>query len=197
MKSMLLAGTMLSMMSVAALAEETPPVPAPEPTVPKAAEVWTCPYDLVAPGTKEDVRQALGVIPCSLHGRTPLVANAEGGQAKIRSENGHYYPRVTINGIAVRMMADTGATVVSLSPEDARQIGINPQSLQFTGKAQTANGTVRKAPITLPEITIEGFVLRNIPAACCVTGISLLGMSALERLSFKMNNGWMFLSPKS
>ena len=95
------------------------------------------------------------------------------------------------------MMADTGATVVSLSAEDARQIGIDPQSLQFTGKAQTANGTVRKAPITLPEITIEGFVLRNIPAACCVTGISLLGMSALERLSFKMNNGWMFLSPKS
>src|SRR5215467_9748488 len=97
MKSMLLAGTMVSMMNIAALAES--PVAAPEPPLPKPVEVWTCPYDLVAPGTKEDVRQALGVIPCSLHGRTPLVANAEAGQAKIRSENGHYYPRVTINGI--------------------------------------------------------------------------------------------------
>jgi len=159
--------------------------------------LWTCPYDLVPTAVKEDVRQALGVIPCSLNGKTPVVANAEGGQAKIRSENGHYFPRVTINGVALPMMADTGATVVSLSAEDARRIGIDPQSLQFTGKAQTANGTVRKAPITLPEITIEGFVLRNIPAACCVTGISLLGMSALERLSFKMDNGWMFLSRKS
>jgi clan AA aspartic protease (TIGR02281 family) len=198
MKSMLLGGTMLAMMSVAAaLAQETPPVPAPAPPAPKPVEVSTCPYDLVPTAVKEDVRRALGVIPCSLNGKTPLVANAEDSQTKIRSENGHYFPRVTIKGVAVRMMADTGATVVSLSAEDARRIGIDPQSLQFTGKVQTANGPMRKAPVTLPEITIEGFVLRDIPAACCVTGISLLGMSALERLSFKMNNGWMFLSRKS
>ena len=100
---MLLAGTMLAMMSVAALAEETPPVPAPQ--------VVTCPYDLV-PSIKEEVRQALGVIPCSLHGTTPVVANAQGGQAKIKSEGGHYYPRVTINGTPVRLMADTGATLL-------------------------------------------------------------------------------------
>jgi len=130
-KSMILAGAMLSMMSVAARAEETPPVPAPEPPAPKPVEVWTCPYDLVPTAVKEDVRQALGVIPCSLNGKTPVVANAEGGQAKIRSENGHYFPRVTINGVALPMMADTGATVVSLSAEDARQIGIDPQSLQI------------------------------------------------------------------
>ena len=79
-------------MSIAALAEEMPPVPAPEPV-----EVWTCPYDLIPtariaalnsaplarPAPKEDVRQTLDVIPCSLHGTTPLVANAKGGQAKI------------------------------------------------------------------------------------------------------------------
>ena len=149
MKSMSLAP-----MRIAALAEEMPPVPAPEPV-----EVWTCPYDLIPtariaalnsaplarPAPKEDVRQTLGVIPCSLHGTTPHVANAKGGQAKIRSENGHYYPRVTINGIGVRMVVDTGATVVALSAEDARKIGIDPQSLQFTGKADSANGPMRTA----------------------------------------------------
>ena len=185
---MLLAGTMLAMMSVAALAEETPPVPAPQ--------VVTCPYDLV-PSIKEEVRQALGVIPCGLHGTTPVVANAQGGQAKIQSEGGHYYPRVTINGTPVRLMADTGATFVALSAEDARKVGIDPQSLQFTHETHTANGSVRSARITLSEITIEGTVLRNVPASCCVTGTGLLGMSALERFSFTMNNGLMFLSPKS
>ena len=194
MKAMLLAGTMLAMMSVAALAEETPPVPAPEPV-----QVWTCPYDLspTARIAAEEVRQALGVIPCSLHGTKPVVANAQGGQAKIRSEGGHYYPRVTINGTPVRLMADTGATVVALSAEDARKVGIDPQSLQFTHETHTANGSVRSARITLSEITIEGTVLRNVPASCCVTGIGLLGMSALERFSFTMNNGLMVLSPKS
>ena len=76
---MLLAGTMLAMMSVAVLAEETTPLPAPQ--------VVTCPYDLL-PSIKEEVRQALGVIPCSLHGTKPVVANAQGGEAKIRSEDG-------------------------------------------------------------------------------------------------------------
>jgi clan AA aspartic protease (TIGR02281 family) len=172
----LLAGTMAAMMSVAALAEETPPVS--------------------GPATKEDLRRALGVIPGGLHDTKPLVANAN-GQARIRSENGHYYPRVTINGVVVRMVADTGATSVSISVEDARKIGINPQSLQFTSQTHTANGTVRSALFTLPEVTVEGFVLRDVRASCCVTGESLLGMSALERLIFKIDGGWMFLSPRS
>ena len=203
---MLLAGTMLATMSVAALAEGTLPVPAPEPV-----QVWTCSYDLfptgriaalnlvplARPATKEEVRQALGVIPCSLHGTTPIVANAQGGEAKIRSEDGkRYYPRVTINGTPVRMVADTGATIVALSAADARKVGIDPQSLQFTDQAHTANGSMRSAPIMLSEITVEGTVLRNVRASCCVTGDSLLGMSALERFSFTMNNGLMVLSPK-
>jgi clan AA aspartic protease (TIGR02281 family) len=175
MKSMFLAGTMAAMMNVAAHAEETPPVP--------------------GPATNEDVRRVLGVVPGGLHGTKPLVANAD-GQARIRIENGHYYPRVTINGVGVRMVADTGATSVYFSAEDARKIGINPQSLQFTGQAHTANGTVRTAPFTLPQITVEGFVLRDVRASCCVTGESLLGMSALERLIFKIDGGWMFLSPR-
>ena len=171
----------------------------------RPVQAWTCPYDLVPtdlaplarPATKEEVRQALDVIPCSLHGTTPIVANAQGGEAKIRSEDGkHYFPRITINGTPVRMMADTGATKVSLTAEDARKAGIDLQSLQFTGQAHTASGSVRTAPIMLSEITIEGNVLRNVAASCCVTGESLLGMSALERFSFTMNNGLMVLSPK-
>ena len=99
---MLLAGTMLAMMSVAALAEETLPVPAPEPV-----QVWTCSYDLfptgriaalnlvplARPATKEEVRQALGVIPCSLHGTTPIVANAARQQFEAKTEN------ITIRGL--------------------------------------------------------------------------------------------------
>ena len=111
--------------------------------------------------------------------------------------NGHFYPKVTINGTPVRLMADTGATRVGLSVEDAQKVGIDPQSLQFTDKSNTANGPRQAAPVTLSEITIEGIVLRNVPASCCVTGTSLLGMSALGQLGLEMKDGWMFLSPKS
>jgi clan AA aspartic protease (TIGR02281 family) len=116
---------------------------------------------------------------------------------EIRNENGHYYPHVTINGMVVRMMVDTGASLVSLSAADARRVGIDPQSLQFTGVAHTANGTVRTAPITLREIAIEGMVLHNVRASCCVTGEALLGMSALERLNFTIGSGWMSMALKN
>ena len=114
------------------------------------------------------------------------------------SEDGHFYPKVTINGTPVRLMVDTGATVVSLSAEDARKIGINPQTLRFTGESYTANGVVPRASVMLSEITIEGIVLRKVPASCCVTSTdSLLGMSALERLRVEMDRGWMYLTPRN
>jgi len=119
--------------------------------------------------------------------RIPVQVNADG----------HFYPKVTINGTPVILIADTGATLVSLSMKDVRKVGIDPQSLQFTDEAKTANGVVPSASMLLSEITVEGVVLRNVPASCCVTGVSLLGMSALRRFSFTMNNGWMYLTPKN
>ena len=132
----------------------------------------------------------VGVIVAQI-GSTPKTL-----QVKIRSEGAHYYPRVTINGTPVRLMADTGATFVTLSTEDARKVGIDPRSLQFTHKFWTGNGSVWRARITLPEITVAGIVLRNVPAACCGS-LSLLGMSALGRFNVTMDNGLMVLSPKS
>jgi clan AA aspartic protease (TIGR02281 family) len=110
--------------------------------------------------------------------------------------NGHFYPKVTIKGTTIRFMYDPGATVISLSGEDARKAGYDPQSLQFTGKSQTANGVVPRAPITLPEVTIEGIVLRDVSASCC-SDMSLLGMSALKKLYIEMIDGWLSLSPKN
>ena len=49
-----------------------------------------------------------GVIAAQIESTPKALAHAQGGQVKIRSEGAHYYPRVTINGTPVRLMADTG-----------------------------------------------------------------------------------------
>ena len=41
---------------------------------------------------------------------------------------------------AKTFMADTGATLVVLTYEDAERLGLSPRSLEFSGIAQTANG---------------------------------------------------------
>lgn len=112
------------------------------------------------------------------------------------SDDGHFYPNVAIKGTPIRFVADTGATLVYLSAEDARKVGYDPEFLPVTGEAVTADGALPTKDFVLPEITIEGFVLRNVRASCCVT-TSLLGMSALGQLGFEMKDGWLFLSPKN
>jgi len=52
------------------------------------------------------------------------------------------------------MLVDTGASLVTLTPADARAAGINPAGLVFSTHANTANGAVRMAPVTLREVRI-------------------------------------------
>jgi clan AA aspartic protease (TIGR02281 family) len=111
--------------------------------------------------------------------------------------DGHFHPVVRINGGQLTMLADTGASFVALTANDAQKIGINLQTLQFTGKLFTANGTMPLAPLLLQEVNIGGIILRNVRASCCVSGSeSLLGMSVLGQLNIRIANGLMYLAPK-
>jgi clan AA aspartic protease (TIGR02281 family) len=115
---------------------------------------------------------------------------------QVRADShGHFIPKVSIDGFPVRMMVDTGATVVTLS-EKYQGLAAGLESKDCN--SSTANGNAKRKCFTLPEITIEGFVLRNVPASCCATGIdeSLLGMSALSRFALSFNDGWMTLRPR-
>jgi clan AA aspartic protease (TIGR02281 family) len=114
-------------------------------------------------------------------------------------ENGHHYPKVTINGQPLRMVADTGASRVSFNEADARKVGLDPKALpkaEGTTTSNTANGPSTVTLFTLPEITVEGVVLRDVPAACCnKADESLLGVTALKRFNVSFTKGWMVLSP--
>lgn len=114
-------------------------------------------------------------------------------------DNGHFFVDASVSGRPVRFMVDTGASVVVLSGETARRIGIYPAAAAFTGASQTANGTVPVAPLRLSEIRIGAIRLYDVDAAILPVGAStvdLLGMSFLKRLgSFQSNGGQMILTP--
>ena len=87
-----------------------------------------------------------------------------------------------VNGVPIEFVVDTGASQLVLTERDARRAGIDISNLAFTGRANTANGTVKTAPVRLDEIRFGGISDRNIAAV--VNGgemtQSLLGMSYLE-----------------
>ena len=65
------------------------------------------------------------------------------------NEQGHIILDAAVNGASVRLLVDTGASLVTLTPEDARAAGITRGELVFNHRAATANGSVRMAPVTL------------------------------------------------
>lgn len=107
--------------------------------------------------------------------------------------NGHFNAEAEINGRAIEVMIDTGATMVALSYEDAERAGIRLNDNDFTRAVSTANGVARVAPVTLDRVAVGNILVRDVPAAVAEPGrlkTSLLGMSFLSRLSrFDMRSG--------
>ena len=104
---------------------------------------------------------------------------------------GHFTLTASVNGAPLRLVVDTGASLVALTLDDARAAGIARSELVFNQLTHTANGTVRFAPVMLREIRIEQLSVDNVPAAVIENlDQSLLGMSFLKRLkSFEMREG--------
>jgi aspartyl protease family protein len=111
-------------------------------------------------------------------------------------ERGHVILDATINGTPVKMLVDTGATLVTLTPGDARAAGIDPGQLQYNGRVSTANGMARMGRVSLREIRIGQLSLYDVPAAVIENlDVSLLGMSFLGRLQgYEMRGGKLTIS---
>ena len=52
------------------------------------------------------------------------------------------------------VLVDSGASMVALSHEDARQAGIDVSERDYTQGVRTANGVARVAPVVIDRISI-------------------------------------------
>jgi len=101
-----------------------------------------------------------------------------------------------VNAAPVHFIVDTGATMVTLTMEDAAAAGFGRGDLNFTLGMSTANGRVAAAPVTLREVRIGQLELDDVPAAVVPNlPVSLLGMSFLSRLDhWDMRGGTLTIS---
>ena len=100
-----------------------------------------------------------------------------------RARDGHYYLTLQINGNPIRFVVDTGATEMVLTQADAARVGLDLDSLNYLGRANTANGEVRTAFVRLDQVALGGIVDQNVPAVVNEGEMegSLLGMGYLQR----------------
>ena len=101
-----------------------------------------------------------------------------------RSGDSHIYADTEVDGTNIRMMVDSGASIVALTRRDAEAIGIDVDSRPIRGMPRTAGGDVPRRTVTLDSVVVEGIEVRRVPAAVIDAdmGVSLLGQSFLSKL---------------
>ncbi|MCB8747522.1 retroviral-like aspartic protease family protein [Rhodoferax sp. U2-2l] len=137
----------------------------------------------------------LGGTPVSVGGS----GDAAGGNKLVLNADarGHFMTQGQINGRSASMMVDTGASMVSLSAEQARQLGLNytqgrPQAMS------TANGVIPAWRIKLDQLRVGSVTLYNMDAVVSEGAMPyvLLGNNFLSRFQMNRNNDQMVLDKR-
>lgn len=122
-----------------------------------------------------------------------------GGNAQLFADRGgHFIANTTINGVPMRMLVDTGASLVSMNASDARQAGI---SIKGARKElfSTANGTIANYIVRIERLQLDSIVAFNVEASVSEGNsphIPLLGMSFLNRVEMRRDGSTMKLQQR-
>lgn len=100
-----------------------------------------------------------------------------------RDPGGHFIATAEVNGHPIRVVVDTGASAVVLTPEDARAAGLLVDPARWSRVGRSATGEARGERLILASLSVGGVRRMDVPAAV-VEGlpVSLLGQSFLRRL---------------
>ena len=140
-------------------------------------------------GLWDDIRGTVAV--------TPRISVSDNRVEILRSPDGHYYATLIVEDKPLRFLVDTGASQVVLSHADAERLGIDTSALNYFGRAYTANGEVRTAPVKLGQVQLGGFTDQGVTAWVNEGDMaeSLLGMDYLQRFSsIQIAGGTLVLS---
>ncbi len=107
-----------------------------------------------------------------------------GEHTLLRERDGHFYANASIDGARMRMLVDTGASVIALTGRDANAAGVYWDENDVRHIGQGASGAVYGVSVRLDEVEIGGMTRRNVDAVVIPEGldISLLGQSYLAQI---------------
>jgi aspartyl protease family protein len=110
-----------------------------------------------------------------------------------KNSNGHFYVTVNIKGKDLKFMIDTGATISLLTSKDAKEVGIDLESLDYDRFSVTAAGPVKTARYKLDIMKIFKQEMHDIRFTIhknqYIGDVNLLGMNVISRFkNFTIND---------
>lgn len=145
-------------------------------------------------GKRQTVR--LGEGPVSVGGSGG--GGAGGSQIVLTAgRGGHFHSLGSINGRSVNFVVDTGATLVAMSVDEARRIGLKYEHGE-RGYSSTANGVIRAYRVKLNSVRIGDVEIHNVEGSVSEGSMPyvLLGNSFLGRFQMKRENDQLTLTKR-
>lgn len=115
------------------------------------------------------------------------------------ARDGHFWVDAEINGIKRKMLVDSGATVTALSPETAREAGVEADATLLPLLMQTANGTVRAEAGTVDALAVGAIEAHRMKVVIspALGKTDVLGMNFLSQLAaWRVEGRTLFLVPQ-
>ncbi len=131
-------------------------------------------------------------------GGASAAANGYQSVTLAADSRGHYLTTGMINGVGVRFLVDTGASMVSMSSIEAARLGINYAAGERAA-VSTANGVVAAYKVKLDQVRVGDVTLTNVDGmvqAGANLPIVLLGMSFLNRMEMKREGETLVLTKR-
>jgi aspartyl protease family protein len=124
----------------------------------------------------------------------------DGETVRIRmAPDGHFWARVTINGVERRMLIDSGATITAISDRTAAASDVTPGN-GLPAMIETANGTVAARRGRIQKLAIGPLVTEDLGVVISESfgNLDVLGMNFLSRLhSWRVENNVLVLQPRA
>jgi aspartyl protease family protein len=110
---------------------------------------------------------------------------------------GHFSTQGQINGKAVHMVVDTGASVVAMSMADAQRMGVDYKAGQVVSMS-TANGVIPAWRVKLASVRVGDVLVYDVDSVVTSGSMPfvLLGNSFLSRFQMTRSNDQMVLQKR-
>jgi len=135
------------------------------------------------------------VLALGQHYRGATAASDRQSATLAADTRGHFFAEASVNDVPMRLVVDTGASLVVLSGADASRLGVDwregPRRMM-----QTANGTTAGYLVKLDKVKVGGIELTNVEGMVLEQGlgaVGLLGMSFLNRVEMQRDGQTMTL----